>query len=171
MAVALGSRSPGLAHRVLGDVRGHPGRRVRHPRRWHGPEIPAPRERDRAVLRGDRRALRAPLDAQRLRQCRRREDVEVARQLLHHPHRARLGEGPPPRGAALLPHRQSVSRPDQLFFDADRAGRCRARSALYGAARARCTACRRARDAGGAGRGLRRLAGFPRGDGRRLQHA
>ena len=32
-----------------------------------------------------RRAVRAPLDAHRLRELRRREDVEVARQRLHHP--------------------------------------------------------------------------------------
>ena len=66
------------------------GATLRHSRRRHGPEVPASRERDRAVLRRDRRRLREPVDAQRLPQRRRREDVEVAEQLLPHPRRARL---------------------------------------------------------------------------------
>ena len=60
-----------------------PRRDVRHPRRRQGPDLPAPRERDRAVARRRRRRhVRALLDAQRLPQLRRREDVEVARQRL-----------------------------------------------------------------------------------------
>ena len=78
-----GQGPPGLAHRVLGHVGGAARHALRHPRRRHGPEVPAPRERDRADLRGHRRPLRQDLDAQRLRQHRQREDVEVARQLLH----------------------------------------------------------------------------------------
>ena len=60
-------------------------RAFRHPRRRPGPAVPAPRERDRAVRGRARRAVRQLLDAQRLRARRRREDVEVARQFLHHP--------------------------------------------------------------------------------------
>ena len=73
------------------------GEHVRHPRRRRGPDLPAPRERDRAVGGRHRQAVRALLAAQRLREPRRREDVEVARQHAHDP-----GPGAPPRpgGAA-----------------------------------------------------------------------
>ena len=47
LALALGRRAPGLAHRVLGDGRALPRRRVRHPRRRARPAVPAPRERAR----------------------------------------------------------------------------------------------------------------------------
>ena len=77
---------PRLAHRMLGDVVALSRRNVRHPRRRHRSRLPASRERDRAV------ALRLPyagdgqfLDAQRLLAGRRREDVEVARQLRDDP--------------------------------------------------------------------------------------
>ena len=40
-----------LAHRVLGDELRAARRAVRHPRRRHGPAVPAPRERDRAERR------------------------------------------------------------------------------------------------------------------------
>jgi hypothetical protein len=39
-----------LAHRMLGDERASPGRDLRHPWRRAGPDLPAPRERDRPVL-------------------------------------------------------------------------------------------------------------------------
>ena len=42
---------PGLAHRVLGDELRAARRALRHPRRRHGPAVPAPRERDRAERR------------------------------------------------------------------------------------------------------------------------
>jgi hypothetical protein len=42
---------PGLAHRVLGHELRAAGRALRHPRRWHGPAVPAPRERDCAERR------------------------------------------------------------------------------------------------------------------------
>ena len=48
VAVALGRRPARLAHRVLGDGGGAPGRRLRDPRRRLGPGLPPPRERDRA---------------------------------------------------------------------------------------------------------------------------
>ena len=64
-----------------------------------GPEVPAPRERDRPVERRHRRRVREPVDAQRLRQRRRREDVEVAGQLLH---RARRAQEAAPSGSDAL---------------------------------------------------------------------
>ncbi len=75
-----------LAHRVLGHGGEAPRPGVRHPRRRHRPRLPAPRERDRAVaLRAQDAGDGALLAAQRLPAGRRREDVEVARQLHHHP--------------------------------------------------------------------------------------
>ena len=59
------------------------GETVRHPRRRLGPAVPAPRERDRAERGRQREAVRELLDARGVPQHGRREDVEVARQLLH----------------------------------------------------------------------------------------
>ena len=73
------SRASRLAHRVLGDGAA-PARRAadRHPRRRRRPDLPAPRERDRAERGRDRRAVlallgarRAPAD-RRARRCRSR---------------------------------------------------------------------------------------------------
>ncbi len=44
----LGPWTPRLAHRVLGDGREAPRRQHRHPRRRQRPDVPAPRERNRA---------------------------------------------------------------------------------------------------------------------------
>ena len=68
-----------MAHRYLGE-----------PFDIHGGgadlDLPAPRERDRPVRRGvRRRPVRAPLDPLGDGELRRREDVEVARQLRDHP--------------------------------------------------------------------------------------
>ena len=49
---AVGPGPPGLAHRVLGDGRQVPRRRLRHPRRRRRPALPAPRERAGPVARG-----------------------------------------------------------------------------------------------------------------------
>ena len=49
-------RSPGLAHRVLGDEHALPRAELRHPHRRHRPRLPAPRGRDRAVRGRDRRS-------------------------------------------------------------------------------------------------------------------
>ena len=80
---AVRRRAPRLAHRVLGDG----GRGARHAgrpaRRRGGPAVPAPRERDRAERGRGPRAVHELLDARRLPQHGQREDVEVARQLLH----------------------------------------------------------------------------------------
>ena len=67
--------------------------RLRHPRRRHRPRLPAPRERDRAVLlRLRHRAHGQLLDAQRLPAGRRQEDVEERGQLRHHQRAAGDGE-------------------------------------------------------------------------------
>ena len=70
------SRASGLAHRVLDDVDEVPGRNLRHSRRRRGPDLPASRERDRAVGGEDRQAVRALLGALALPAGRGREDVE-----------------------------------------------------------------------------------------------
>ena len=49
VAEPVGPGPPRLAHRVLGDGAPLPRRAVRHPRRRRRPDLPAPRERDRAV--------------------------------------------------------------------------------------------------------------------------
>ena len=56
-------RAAGLAHRVLRDGDEVPGRDARHPRRRRRPDLPAPRERDRAVGSAHRQAVRALLAA------------------------------------------------------------------------------------------------------------
>jgi len=68
--IRRGIGAPRLAHRMLSHVHGHSGYPLRHPWRRHGSEVSSPRERDCPVLRGDRRPVREPLDAQRLRQHR-----------------------------------------------------------------------------------------------------
>ena len=115
LALALGPRPPRLAHRVLGDVRGAARRLLRHPRRRHRPRLPAPRERDRPVaLRPPGGRVRALLAAQRLPERRRREDVEVARQLLHRarpPRPGHPGRGDPLRAAVdALPPADGLDR-------------------------------------------------------------
>ena len=76
----VGPRSSRLAHRMLGDGRGSSRPHDRHTRRRQRPDIPASRERNRAEhVRARRRAVRALLAAQRLRQRGQRKDVEVAR--------------------------------------------------------------------------------------------
>ena len=71
-----------LAHRVLRDGGGDPRPRLRHPRRRLRPDVPAPRERDRADRGRPGQAARAPVDAQRDDPVRRGEDGQVGRQ--HH---------------------------------------------------------------------------------------
>ena len=80
-----GAGRPGLAHRVRGHVARPARRRLRPARRRPGPGLPPPRERA-GPGGGARPHLRPPLDAQRLRRDRRREDVEEPRQL-HEPAR------------------------------------------------------------------------------------
>src|ERR1700734_365324 len=113
---------------------------------------------------GVRLAVRARLDAQWLRQHRRGEDVEVARQLLHG---ARCdGDAARSGGAAFLLARQPLSRTHQLLGGAARAGRRDAGRPVPGA---------QGHDAQPRGRrGIGRRPGdreISRGHGRRFQHA
>ena len=139
--VALGvrRRAAGVAHRVLGDVVPRARRAVRHPRRRLGPAVPAPRERDRAERGRARQRLRELLDARRVPQHGPREDVEVARQLLHHARRARQARpGAGRRAAALLPHARPLPQRGQLH-----AGRrWRTRATRCAASTRRCARCR-----------------------------
>src|ERR1700733_6951222 len=67
---------------MLGDERRLSRRRLRYPRRRPRSDLPAPRKRNRAVaLRARHRRDGELLDAQRFPADRRREDVEVGRQL------------------------------------------------------------------------------------------
>ncbi len=89
----LGSRRSagpaGLAPRVLGHGASAARRAAdRHPHRGDRFDLPAPRERDRAERGGHRQALLALLVSRRVPDCRRAEDVEVARQHLHDSRRA-----------------------------------------------------------------------------------
>ena len=59
----VGSRTSGLAHRMLGDVDEASRRNDRHSRRRPGPHLPASRERNRSERGGDGQALRQLLDA------------------------------------------------------------------------------------------------------------
>ena len=83
-------RPAGLAHRVLGHVQGAARRdtstsmAAARTCSSRTTRTRSPRARRRAA-----EPLRQRLDAQRPAQHRQREDVEVARQLLHHPRRAR----------------------------------------------------------------------------------
>ena len=158
LGLAVGDGPPGLAHRMLGDGGRAAWPRVRHPRRRHGPEVPASRERNRPDLCGLQRAVRKALDAQRLRARGRREDVEVARQLLH---RARSAAAPAPGGPARLPARLALPGAGELHGRQPAAGRCLAAAPLPRAAGRRAATRLRA------GRSLARIL---RGDGRRFQH-
>ncbi len=91
VAVALGRGPPGMAHRVLGDGERTAGADLRHPWRRTRPDLPAPRERDRAERRGIRAAVREPVDPHRRAAHGRRQDVEVARQRRHDPRRRARG--------------------------------------------------------------------------------
>ncbi len=71
-------RASGLAHRVLDDVDGIPGRDIRYSPRRRGPDLSASRERDRAIGGDDRQEVCQRLGAFALSAGRRREDVQVA---------------------------------------------------------------------------------------------
>ncbi len=71
-----GDGRPGWAHRMLGHVDQPAGELFRPARRRRGFEVSASRERDRAVLRRLRDAVRTHLDAQRIRARERGEDVQ-----------------------------------------------------------------------------------------------
>ena len=84
----------------------------------------------------DGREVRAPLDAQRLREHRQREDVEVARQLLHGARGA--AEAAPSGSDAVFHAVEPLSRADQLFAGPARAGGRGAQPHLHRA----CAICR-----------------------------
>ncbi len=119
MGHPVGSRSAGLAHRVLGDGTQVPRRVVRHPRRRARPGLPAPRERDRAV-EGGRRRLRELLAAQRLGHDERREDEQVPGQLAA---RRRGRHARSPGRTALLPRRGALPVDDRVLRRLRRRGR------------------------------------------------
>ena len=160
VGLAVGSGPAGLAHRVLGDVVEAPRRRLRHPRRRQRSRVPAPRERDRASRRR-RPRVRALLVAQRDAERRRREDVEVARQLRDARRRARPATTRARSGCSFC--RRTTARrwrsATRSSSDAEKAvGRLDALA-------------RRARADGLAGGAGRRRRSVPRRDGRRLRHA
>ena len=158
---AVGSRPPGLAHRVLGDVVEAARRRLRHPRRRQRSRVPAPRERDRAG--GRRRSrVRALLVAQRHAERRRREDVEVARQL-HHARRHPRSATTRARSGCSCCRRTTAGR----WRSARRScptRRRRSTGSTRWPARARAEGLPTCRAAGD-------VTAVPRRDGRRLRHA
>ena len=100
-----------------------PRRDLRPPRRRLGPDLPAPRERDRAVGgRVRRRAVRAPLAALGHGELRRREDVEVAGQRGHHPPRRRDARS---GGAAPADDQRALPQPGVVRDRARRRGAAR----------------------------------------------
>ena len=117
---------------------------LRHPRRRDGSEVPAPRERDRAVVRRERRPLREPVDAQRLRQRRRRRRCR-SRSATSSRVREVLPRAASSGSAAVLRAREPLPRADQLLARAARAGGRRARPHVH----ARCATCRRRRAVAG----------------------
>ena len=83
MGLALGRGPARLAHRVLGDGAHAPRRELRPARRRPRPDLPAPRERARAVRGRAGEPLRARVDAQRdarltARRCRSRSATSTA---------------------------------------------------------------------------------------------
>ena len=156
----LGARAARLAYRMLGHEPRLPRRDAGHPRRRHGSDLPPPRERNRAErMRLPRRALRPPLGAQRRAHRGGREDVEVARQLRHHPRCAGRDAG---RGDPASPAEHALPAPLGLDRRRARPGPSQPGPPLHRAAQ-----CGRG---GWGGRRHRR----PRGRGRALrrsQHA
>ena len=153
-----------LAHRVLGDV--HARCSARHfdiHGGGAGPAVPAPRERDRPERGRERPAVRATLDAQRLRQHRQREDVEVARQLLHHPRRAEALRRARRCASSCCARTTAARSTSATRTSTTRAARC---ARLYTALDAVRAGERRQLDWNEP-----HAAAFPRGDERRLQHA
>src|SRR5688572_23483576 len=78
-----------------------PGRDVRPPRRWHGPQVPPPRVRDRAGSRRPRQSPGQLLVALQHADSKRTEDEQVARQLV--PATSAVYGRPPDAGAWLRP--------------------------------------------------------------------
>src|SRR5208337_1680322 len=98
-----------MAHRVLGDGDGVPGRELRYARGRRGFDVSAPRERDCAERERDAQAVCAALDARALSAGGRAQDVEERGELFYparpaaeglqglgDPHGADLGALPAP---------------------------------------------------------------------------
>src|SRR5580704_6511149 len=108
------SRPSGMAYRVFRHVDGRIGRNFRSPRWWRRPDLPASRERNRAVGITYGKTLRAFLVSFALSAGRRREDVEEPRQLLH---AARFGaEGTQAIVDPLSARLGSLSQPVELYL-------------------------------------------------------
>ena len=108
-------------------------RALRHPRRRHRPEVPAPRERDRADRARDRRRRSRTywmhngfLNIDNEKMSKSLGNFFTIREVLDEQYAI--------RGAALLPAVEPLPRADQLLAGAARAGRCGARR-LYTALR------------------------------------
>src|SRR5262249_722910 len=99
LGIALGTRPPRLAYRMLGHGRKISGRNLRYSWRWRRYDVSPSRKRDRPKRK---RPPRSPpgqgLDAQWLSAGGRGEDVQIAGQFLHHPRSFERLAG---RGAAL----------------------------------------------------------------------
>jgi cysteinyl-tRNA synthetase len=105
----VGPRPSRLAHRMLGDERVLSRRDFRHSRRRHRSRVSASRERNRAKRRrASRPSARQLLDAQRLPECRRRENVQEPRQFRDD---SRIAGGLAGRGAALNMLRSHYRQP------------------------------------------------------------
>ena len=97
--MTMGNGQTGMAYRMLDYGEETPWRHYRYTRRWTGSAVPASRERDRTVRGAQRMPVRALLDAQRIHQYRRNEDVQVTGQFQD-------SERPSPalrRGSARIP--------------------------------------------------------------------
>ena len=149
-----------------------PGRALRHPRRRAGPDLPAPRERDRPVRGRDRQAVRATSGAENgmVNLGGEKMSKSTGQLLLHRGH----------RGAASIPRwcASTCSRPTTgARSSSATSGSTRRRSPTSVCARRssapdawdwrRRRAARARRD--GRGRGGRGRTPVRRGDGRRLQ--
>ena len=111
MGQPLGPGAAGLAPGMLRHEPGALGRRRRRPRRRQRPDLPAPRERDRAIpLRPPGRALRAGLAAQRDAAGRGPQDVQVAGQ---------LPDGPRPPGPRRAGRGDPLRVPVDALLQAD----------------------------------------------------
>ena len=106
-----GPGRPGWHIECSAMARTYLGRGVRHPRRWTGSHLSAPRERGRAVARR-RRRVRPVLDALALGDDGRREDVQVAGQ---HPVGAGDHRAHPADRAALLPDQRALPVVDRVL--------------------------------------------------------
>ena len=131
MAVALGPRPAGLAHRVQRDVARAARGSVRHSRRRHGSDFPAPRKRNRAERTADAAAPAhgQPLGARRDAELRREEDVEVARQLRTADRAARTSRSARDPAAVFA---DRLSQTDELHRGLDRRRQQRGAEAAQG---------------------------------------